>query len=60
MEATINEKAMRAIGTYLERRGSEILESGWAHGTDGVDFIAREEDDLVFVITEVVQDGGDG
>lgn len=26
MEATINEKAMRAIGTYLERRGSEILE----------------------------------
>lgn len=60
MEATINEKAMKAIGTYLERRGFEILESGWAHGTDGIDFIAREEDDLVFVITEVVQDGGDG
>lgn len=36
MEATINEKAMKAIGTYLERRGFEILESGWAHGTDGV------------------------
>jgi putative endonuclease len=60
MEATINEKAMKAIVTYLERRGFEILESGWAHGTDGVEFIAREEDDLVFVITEVVQDGGDG
>lgn len=60
MEATINEKAMKAIGSYLERRGFEILESGWAHGTDGIDFIAREEDDLVFVVAEVVEDGGDG
>lgn len=60
MEATINEKAMKAIGAYLERRGFEILESGWAHGTDGVDFIAREEDDLVFVVTEVVEDRGGG
>lgn len=60
MEATINEKAMKAIGTYLERRGFEILENGWAHGTDGVDFIAREEDDLVFVVTEVVEDSGNG
>jgi putative endonuclease len=60
MEAIINEKAMKAIGAYLERRGFEILESGWAHGTDSVDFIAREDGDLVFVVTEVVEDGGDG
>ncbi|MGI6127973.1 MAG: YraN family protein [Planifilum sp.] len=60
MEATINEKAMKAIGSYLERRGFEILENGWAHGTDSVDFIAREGDDLVFVITKVIEDGGDG
>lgn len=60
MEATINEKAMKAIGTYLERRGFEILESGWAHGTDGVDFIAREDGDLVFVVAEITEDRGDG
>jgi putative endonuclease len=60
MEATINERAIQAIGAYLERRGFEILESGWAHGTDGVDFIAREEDDLVFVLAEVTEDRGDG
>ena len=60
MEATINEKAMKAIGAYLERRGFEILENGWAHGTDSVDFIAREEDDLVFVVTEITEDSGDG
>lgn len=60
MEAIINEKAMKAIGAYLERRGFEILESGWAHGTDSVDFIAREDGDLVFVIAEITEDRGDG
>lgn len=60
MEAIINEKAMKAIGTYLERRGFEILENGWAHGTDSVDFIAREDGDLVFVIAEIIEDRGDG
>lgn len=60
MEATINEKAMQAIGAYLERKGFEILENGWAHGTDRVDFIVREEDDLVFVLAEIAEDSGDG
>jgi putative endonuclease len=60
MEATINERAMQAIGAYLERKGLEILENGWAHGADRVDFIAREEDDLVFVVTKITEDRGDG
>ena len=39
MEAIINEKAMRGIERFLERRGMEILETGWAHGNDKIDFI---------------------
>ena len=60
MEAIINAKAMKAIGTYLERRGFEVLENGWAHGTDSVNFIAREDGDLVFVVAEITEDRGDG
>ncbi|WP_124061367.1 YraN family protein [Gordonibacter sp. Marseille-P4307] len=56
MEA-IDTRAKKGIRVYLERRGFEILEEGWAHGGD---FIARDEDELVFVHCQVTQNGGEG
>ena len=45
----IDTKAKKGIRVYLERRGFEILEEDWARGGDVADFIARDEDDLLFV-----------
>lgn len=59
MEA-IDTKAMKGIRSYLERRGFEILEESWAHGGDVIDFIANEEDDLVFVSCQLRQNSGEG
>lgn len=60
MEAIINEKAMRGIERFLERRGMEILETGWAHGNDKIDFIARDEDDLAFISCTIRTNEGNG
>ena len=60
MEATINEKAQIAIERYLERRGFEILERNWAHGSDEVDFIADEDGDLVFINSSVSTNAHEG
>ena len=49
MEETIKDKANKAAVTFLHRRGYDILEEGWAHGTDSVDVIARDDEDMVFV-----------
>lgn len=54
---TINTKAMRGISNYLTRRGYDILEQNWTHGKDSIDFIAREDNELVFV-TVKIKDGG--
>lgn len=59
MEA-IDTKAMKGIKSYLERRGFEILEENWAHGGDSIDFIANEEDDLVFIGCQLRQNSGEG
>lgn len=59
MEA-IDTKAMKGIRSYLERRGFEILEERWAHGGDAIDFIANEEDDLVFIGCQLRQNSGEG
>lgn len=59
MEA-IDTKTMKGIRIYLERRGFEILEESWAHGSDAIDFIANEEDDLVFVSCQLRQNSGEG
>lgn len=59
MEA-INTKAMKGIKSYLERRGFEILEERWARGGDTIDFIANEEDDLVFIGCQLRQNSGEG
>lgn len=57
---TIEIKAMRGIKTFLERKGFEILEEGWTHGSDTVDFIAWDEGDLVFINCQVCRNCGEG
>lgn len=59
MEA-VDIRATRGIRVCLERRGFEILEEGWAYSGDVADFIARDEDELVFVHCQVTQNGGEG
>jgi putative endonuclease len=58
MEATIYEKATKAIETFLDRKGYDIIERGWAHGGDRADFVAREDGDLVFVTVKVSEGSG--
>ena len=58
---TITSRAHEAIRRYLKMKGFEVLEDGWAHGQDAVDFIARDGDDaLVFVVTQVRDNVGEG
>lgn len=60
MEATI-QRAKQGVRRYLELKGYEILEDGWCHGRDSVDFIATDEDDaLVFIDCEVSENAGEG
>lgn len=33
----------------LEHRGIGVLEEGWAHSSDSIDFIAMDDEELVFV-----------
>ena len=47
----INERSHEVIRTYLKHRGIEILEEGWAHGSDSIDFIAMDDEKLVFADT---------
>ncbi|MCB5390657.1 MULTISPECIES: YraN family protein [Eggerthella] len=55
---TIDNKAMRGISSYLTRHGYDILEEGWTHGKDAIDFIARDErDELVFIATRATNGG---
>lgn len=62
MKATTTAKAKQGIRTFLERRGFEIIEDGWKHGKDKVDFIARdtENGDLVFIDAKVYADAAEG
>ena len=60
MEATI-QKAKQGVRRYLEIKGYEVLEDGWYHGKDSVDFIATDEDGaLVFIDCEVNANAGEG
>ncbi|MBQ9068239.1 MAG: endonuclease [Eggerthellaceae bacterium] len=60
MNKVTKTKAMQGIRTFLERRGFEIIEDGWGKGKSRVDFIAREDDDLVFVNCNIYDDEGNG
>ena len=52
----------QAIRRYIEARGFEVIEDGWAHGQDAIDYIARdgEDGDLVFIATETHCNAGEG
>lgn len=60
MEATI-QKAKQGVRHYLELKGYEILEEGWCHGKDSMDFIAEDGDGaLAFIDCEVNSNAGEG
>ena len=60
MKANTNEKALRGIRNFLQLRDMEIVEDGWAHGKDKIDFVVRDEDELVFVATTIRTNEGTG
>lgn len=60
MEATLKDKALRGIEMFLTRRGMDILEEGWAHGKDKIDFIADDDGVLVFIDCRIRRNEGDG
>ena len=49
MGRSIDERPHEAIRAYLRHRGIEVLEEGWTHGSDSIDFIAMDDEELVFV-----------
>ena len=53
-------RAMKAIGRYLELKGCEILEEGWPHGDDKVDYIVDDEGTVAFVFGQVSANCGEG
>ena len=59
MRKSIDERPHEAIRAYLRHRGIEVLEEGWAHGSDGIDFIAMDDEGLVFVDTAIKCGGYD-
>ena len=60
MEAT-NARAKQGVRRYLELKGCEVLEDGWCHGHDHIDFVAEDEDGtLVFIACETSENEGAG
>jgi len=58
---TITNKAHMATSRYLTMRGFVILEDGWMHADDAVDFIAYDPNgELVFIKTYVYEDASNG
>ena len=51
MGKNIDERSREAIRAYLRHRGIETPEEGWAHGSDGIDFVAMDDKELVFADT---------
>ena len=51
MRKSIDERSHKAISANLKHRGIEVLEENWAHGSDGIDFIVMDDEELVFVDT---------
>lgn len=46
----LQEKAVKAAARFIERKGYELLETGWTspEGTR-IDLVAKDEDTLVFI-----------
>lgn len=53
MKAKTYAKAMCGIERFLDRRGIEILDRDWAHGSDKIDFVAEDDGKLVFINTVI-------
>ena len=57
----LQEKAVKAAARFIERKGFELLETGWTspEGTQ-IDLIASDDDTLVFTATEYGEGGFEG
>ena len=57
----LQEKAVKAATRFIERKGFELLETGWTspEGTK-IDLIANDEDTLVFIDVTATEYGEDG
>ena len=53
-------RARKAIGRYLQLKGYEILEEGWCHGSDKVDYIIDDCGCVAFVFGCVRDNLGKG
>ena len=56
----MKKRAKKAIGRILELKGCEILEEGWSHGKDKVDFIIDDDGCIAFVFGYVRDNLGKG
>lgn len=54
----LQEKAVKAATRFIERKGYELLETGWTspEGTQ-IDLVANDEDTLVFVDVTAIEYG---
>ncbi len=59
MGKNIDERSHKAVRTYLRHRGINALEEGLAHGSDSVDFIAMDDEELIFVDAATKRGGYD-
>ena len=57
----LQEKAVKAATRFIERKGFELLETGWTspEGTQ-IDLIANDEDTLVFIDVTATEYGEGG
>ena len=56
----LQEKAVKAATRFIERKGYELLETGWTspEGTQ-IDLVANDEDTLVFIDVTATEYGGE-
>lgn len=51
MRKSIDERSHEVISANLKHRDIEVLEENWAHGSNGIDFIVMDDEELIFVDT---------
>ena len=56
----LKKRAKKAIGRFLELKGCEILEEGWCHGKDKVDYIIDDYGCIAFVFGHAEENAGKG
>ena len=58
----MKEKAMGAVGTFLERKGCEVVDEAWQEpeGIGGIDLVAADEDGTLVFVDATVWVGTDG